>query len=118
MNGTPAVHTLGLASVEASQSKLRKAAQDFESVLLGTLLEQMEQAVQDESSDSGTGNMTSLGTEQIARAWAQRGGIGMGKVILPYLQEQANSPDASTQLKLAARLPMIIGGGLNEAIAE
>lgn len=101
-----------------SRSKLRQAAQDFESVLLGSLLEKMEQAVEDESSDSASGDMKSLGVEYLAKAWAQRGGVGTAKLIMPYLEKQATTSDGPSELKLPPKLPMIGKGGLGTETAR
>lgn len=109
---------ISAAVADDSGSKLRQAAQDFESVLLGTLLEKMEQAVEDESSDSADCDMKSLGVEYLAKAWAQRGGIGIAKMIMPYLEKQATAPDGPSELKLPPKLPMIGKGGVGTETAR
>ncbi len=107
-----------LAATAADSPKLRKAAQDFEAVLLGSVLEQMEESVQEESDDSGSGDLRGLGVEQLARAWAQNGGVGIARIILPQLQKQSSSPGISTKLKLPTDLPMIVKAGLNPTAAK
>lgn len=107
MNGVEGAHGSQNGAVPCDGQKLRKAAQDFESVLLSNLLEQMEQAVHDETSESG-GDLKALGLQQLARNWAEAGGVGIARLILPQLEKQA---ECSNQLKVRTLSPMITRAG-------
>lgn len=102
---------------DAASPKLRKAAEDFEAVLLGSLLEQMEQAVQEGAGDSTSGDMKGLGVQQLARTWAERGGVGIARTLLPYLERQSPASDGA-KLKVPRGLPMIVRAGLSPAATK
>jgi len=64
--------------------KVFRAAQDFESVLLGEMLRSLEKslsAVPGEATDAGADNYQYLGTEALASALAARGGLGIARLI-------------------------------------
>jgi len=69
-------------------SKLKKSAQEFESILLQSWLEKMNQSFvgSSESQDPAHDTVSSLGTQAIASALAARGGIGIAKMLLRQLQ--------------------------------
>ncbi len=69
-------------------SKLKKAAQEFESILLQSWLEKMNQSFvgASESQDAAHDTVSSLGTQAIASALAARGGIGIARMLLRQLQ--------------------------------
>lgn len=68
----------------AGKAKAAKAAQDFEAVLLGSLLESLQKtfAGTPENDPSGSGNYALMGTQALASAMAARGGIGIARLIL------------------------------------
>jgi len=69
------------------QQKLAKAAQDFEGILLSSLLEEVQKGTLDPSSGSlgaGAQTLRSLGTQAVAQALAQRGGIGIARMIVQH----------------------------------
>jgi len=69
------------------QQKLAKAAQDFEGVLLSSLLQEVQKSNLDPSSASlgaGAETLRSLGTQAVAQALAQRGGIGIARMIVQH----------------------------------
>jgi Rod binding domain-containing protein len=71
--------------------KAGKAALEFESVLLGSLLESMEQSVSSlgaEESESGSENLKGFSVQALGSALAKTGGIGIARMLLPYLQRQ------------------------------
>ena len=82
--------TAGSAAATASPpaSKLTKAAQEFEAVLLQSWLEKMNQSFigASESQDAAHDTVSSLGTQAIAVALAARGGIGIARMLLRQLQ--------------------------------
>ena len=69
-------------------NKLAKAAQEFESILLASWLEKMNQSFvgSEESQDPAHDTVSSLGTQAIASALAARGGIGIAGMLLRQLQ--------------------------------
>jgi Rod binding domain-containing protein len=68
----------------AGKAKAEKAAQDFEAVLLGSLLDSLQKtfAGAPEDDSSGSGNYALMGTQALASAMAARGGIGIARLIL------------------------------------
>ena len=80
-----------LNGVRASNddAKIDKSAQEFESMLLSTWLQQAQQSIatvpgaDDDSDDSGglKDQMMSLGVQSLSTALAADGGIGIGKMI-------------------------------------
>jgi len=67
--------------------KLAKAAQEFEGVLLSTLLEEFQKSSLDTSGASlgaGSETLRSLGTQAVAQALAVRGGLGIARMIVHH----------------------------------
>ncbi len=92
LTATPAA----AASADAATSpKLRKAAEDFEAIVLASLLEKMQKtfAGVGESQDPAHDTLGSLGTEALAQGLAARGGVGLARMILHQL---ARSPADKT----------------------
>lgn len=89
-----------LNSVRASNddAKIDKSAQEFESMLLSTWLQQAEQSMatvpgaDDDSDDSGglKDQMMSLGVQSLSTSLAASGGIGIGKMIAHALHAAAD----------------------------
>jgi Rod binding domain-containing protein len=77
-----------MASSPKPPNKLAKAAQEFESILLASWLEKMNQGFvgSEESQDAAHDTVSSLGTQAIASALAARGGIGLAGMLLRQLQ--------------------------------
>ena len=92
-------------------NKLAKAAQEFESILLASWLEKMNQSFvgSEESQDPAHDTVSSLGTQAIASALAARGGIGIAGMLLRQLQPaqpaatDANSPSAAEKNPLVGQ---------------
>jgi Rod binding domain-containing protein len=86
-NSTAAVHS-GSAQAAQPPTKLAKAAQEFESILLASWLEKMNQGFvgSEESQDPAHDTVSSLRTQAIASALAARGGIGIASMLLRQLQ--------------------------------
>ncbi len=74
--------------------KLTKVAKQFEGVLLSTLLEEVQKGTLDPS-DAGLGagseTLRSLGTEAVAEAIAQKGGLGIARMIVNHFRYLARS---------------------------
>jgi len=67
--------------------KLTKAAQEFEGVLLTTLLEEFQKSsldASDASQGAGSETLRSLGTQAVAQALAARGGLGIARMIVHH----------------------------------
>lgn len=80
----------------ARAGKAGKAALEFESVLLSSLLENMEQSVGSlgtEESEAGSENLKGFGVQALGSALAKTGGIGIARILLPYLQRQERFSD-------------------------
>jgi Rod binding domain-containing protein len=69
--------------------KLKKAAQEFEGVLLSTWLEEMQKSSLGSSragQEAGGETLRSLGTQAVAQALAQRGGLGIARMIVHHFR--------------------------------
>jgi Rod binding domain-containing protein len=92
-------------------NKLAMAAQEFESILLASWLEKMNQGFvgTQESQDAAHDTVSSLGTQAIASALAARGGIGLASMLLRQLQPaqaaatNAKHSPAGPQLAVAGK---------------
>jgi len=76
--------------------KAEKAAQDFEAVLLGSLLESLQKSFAGASQDMpvGSDNFAAMGTQALAAAMSAHGGIGIARMILHQWQ-QSKVPELS-----------------------
>jgi Rod binding domain-containing protein len=95
---TPVREGAGQEQRPPSASKLTKAAQEFESLLLQSWLEKMNEGFVGacESTDPAHNTVNSLGTQAIASALAARGGIGLAAMILRQLQPPAAARPSAT----------------------
>jgi Rod binding domain-containing protein len=73
----------------AGRVKAEKAAQDFEAVLLSSLLESLQKSFADTAGESSAGsdNYAAMGTQALASAMSARGGIGIARMILQQWQQ-------------------------------
>jgi len=88
--------------VAQTSPKLVKSAREFEALLLQSWLEEMNQAFvgSEESLDPGHDTINSLGTQAIASALVERGGIGIAKALIQKLQPGDNTkPGGSSHLR-------------------
>src|SRR5271165_2035884 len=94
----PAENPAAASPASQASSKLKKAAQEFESILLQSWLEKMNQSFvgASESQDAAHDTVSSLGTQALASALALRGGIGIASMLLRQL-EPADRPVRSPQ---------------------
>ena len=76
-----------------SPSKLVKSAREFETILLQGWLEKMNHSFVGESNDSDAAHDTisSLGTQAIAFALAERGGIGIASMLIQQFHAQVTN---------------------------
>jgi Rod binding domain-containing protein len=82
----------------AGKVKAEKAAQDFEAVLLGSLLESLQKSFAGTSEDGapGSDNYAAMGTQALASAMSTHGGIGIARMILHQWQ-QSKVPELSAR---------------------
>ena len=95
MSFSIASDSIRLPPLEPGKSKAEKAAQDFESVLLGSLLESLQKTFSGTSEDGSIGSSYArMGTEALASAMSARGGIGIARLILQQWR-QSKVPEVS-----------------------
>jgi len=89
MNLTITTHATHLPAPPSPPGKLEKAAQDFEAVLLGTLLDSLQKTFSGnpEEGPAGSGDYAFMSTQALASAMAARGGIGIARLILSHLRQ-------------------------------
>lgn len=99
--------TVGTAS-SREDAKIDKAGKDFESILLGSWLQQAEQSFakvpggdgQDEDDDSGKDQFQGIAMQALAGSLTASGGIGIAKMITANLHKSSHhesSGDAATK---------------------
>jgi Rod binding domain-containing protein len=77
----------------ADEQKLKKAAGDFESILLASMWRAMKQSFADNKeaeSDPAHGMIEDWGIEVMAGAVGRAGGLGIGSLILKHLGHDLN----------------------------
>ena len=73
--------------------KLRKAAEDFETILISELWEQFQSGLSSLSGGSqpaGSDTLNSLATQSLSSALAHRGGLGIAQMIVRQLEPTLN----------------------------
>jgi Rod binding domain-containing protein len=78
--------------------KLRKAAGEFESLLLSSLWKSMKStfaAPDDDSTDPAHDTLENWGTDAMAGAVGKAGGLGLGKLILKHLEPLVSQSQAA-----------------------
>ena len=89
-------------------AKIDKSAQDFESMLLSTWLQQAEQSMgsvpgaEDDDDAGRRDQMMSLGVQALSTSLAASGGIGIGKMIAKALHATADRQNAAAEAAAAA----------------
>jgi Rod binding domain-containing protein len=93
---TPAAAAPARDSVE--EQKLKKAAGDFESILLASMWKGMKQSfgTDEADADPAHGTLDDWGIEIMSGAVGRAGGLGIGKLILEHLQPALGHPPAGT----------------------
>ena len=100
--GTPALSSTGSQSLSAQEQKLRKAAAEFESMLLSSFWKSMKDsfASPDENSlDPAHDTLEDMSIKAMSDAVGKAGGLGIGKLIVKHLETQlaAKSKAAEAQ---------------------
>ncbi len=86
-------------------AKIDKGAQEFESMLLSSWLQQAEQSMasvpgaEDDEDAAGREQMMSLGVQSLASSMAASGGIGIGKMIAKAMHATAEKAAAAEGTK-------------------
>jgi len=80
----------------AGKAKAEKAAQDFEAVLLSSLLENLQKtfAGTSEAGSAGSSTYAQMGAQAMASAMSAHGGIGIARLILQQWR-QSKVPEVS-----------------------
>ena len=71
------------------EQKLKKAAGDFESILLASLWKSMKESFKDpkaDDSDAASGTINDWGIEVMSGAVGKAGGLGIGNMIIKHLE--------------------------------
>lgn len=90
---------VGDAVTGEHSSKLKKAAREFEAILLTQWLEKMQQSFSnsEQNQDPAHDTLSSLGTQAVATALAERGGIGISTMLLQHLKASGESRAPASQ---------------------
>lgn len=86
--------SVGGAETATLSPKLKKAAKEFEAILLTQWLEKMQQTFSnsDQDQDPAHDTLSSLGTQAVATALSERGGVGISSMLLRQLKSADASP--------------------------
>ncbi len=88
----------GPAAASDDIPRIRKAAQEFEGFLLASLLRSLEESlssVPGQDSEAGHDEYRFMGTQALASAVAEAGGLGIADLIVRYLHSK---PRAGTKV--------------------
>jgi Rod binding domain-containing protein len=104
----------GVGSDPTSQAKARKAAQDFEGVLVGQWLEQAEKSFAtvpggdpDQQADPGHDQLRSIALQSLASNLTKSGGLGIATMIVKHLTNNDQAPNSARETREAGRGPAI-----------
>ncbi len=91
----PAIGTKSKPIESADQQKLKKAAGDFESILLASLWKSMKESFKDPNeanADPASGTVDDWGIEAMSGAVGKAGGLGIGNMLIKHLAPDAGGP--------------------------
>jgi Rod binding domain-containing protein len=95
------------ASVATENSKIEKSAKDFESILLGSWLQQAEQSFgsvpggdDDDDEDAGKDQFQGMAMQSLGTSMTASGGIGIAKMISKQLHKAEDA-----RVAIAAKTP-------------
>jgi Rod binding domain-containing protein len=96
----PGTHSMAIRSISTAAAgkppetpahkKLRKAAQDFEGILISEMWEKFNEGFIDfggETPLAGSDTMNSLAVQTLSAAIAKSGGLGIGKMLVHQLEQ-------------------------------
>jgi len=87
------VTSAGRAPETLAHKKLRKAAQDFEGILISQLWGEFQTGFSSLTGDAplaGSDTLNSLAIQTLSAALASRGGLGIGKMLVHQLEPSLN----------------------------
>ena len=94
----------GDASSSREDAKIAKAGTDFESILLGSWLQQAESTFAkvpggdgEDDSDSGKDQFQGIAMQALAGSMTKSGGIGIAKMITQHLHSAANAEKSNAE---------------------
>jgi Rod binding domain-containing protein len=92
---SPAATFAASASAKDSPDKIRKAATDFEALLIAQMLKSARQAgggITGDADEEDETNSTAieLGEQQLAQVLAHSGGLGIAKMVIAGMKNDAN----------------------------
>lgn len=86
------------------EAKLRRAAAEFESILLSSFWKSMKDSLgsdEEDATDPAHGSLDDLGIQSMSSAIGKAGGLGIGRLILkhlaPDLDRRPGLPDGGTR---------------------
>ena len=90
--------------------KIEKGAKEFESILIGSWLQQAEQSFAtvpgaDDDEDPGREQMMSLGVQTLSTSMTASGGIGIAKMVAKAMHAAADKANAQSAAPAARRVP-------------
>jgi len=92
------------SSPATTNAKIEKSAKDFESILLGSWLQQAEQSFgslpggdEDGDEDSGKEQFQGIAMQSLGAAMTNSGGIGIAKMISKQLHKAQDAADAKAE---------------------
>ena len=99
---TQALPIAGQLTSTAENNKIEKSAKEFESILLGSWLQQAEQSFGslpggdgDDDEDSGKDQFLGIAMQSLGTSMAASGGIGIAKMIAKQLHKADDAQQAS-----------------------
>jgi Rod binding domain-containing protein len=106
----PGAPSPGLANRESLPAdRAAKAAREFEGLLLANWLQSVEEGIKafaGDDDDSGSDTMGAVGVQAVAKGIAERGGIGLAKMLLDHLPAPDNSGTADAVGRSPGRRPL------------
>jgi Rod binding domain-containing protein len=100
-------------------AKIEKGAREFESILIGSWLQQAEQSFAtvpgaDDDEDPGREQMMSLGVQTLSTSMTASGGIGIAKMVAKAMHaaaDKANAQSAARDGQMASHASKTAGHG-------
>jgi Rod binding domain-containing protein len=85
---TENAQTLSKRNPSPQEHKLRKAAVEFESILISTFWKSMLETFSDDddSSDPGHSTFEDMGLQAMSQAMSKAGGLGLGGLMIKHLE--------------------------------
>jgi Rod binding domain-containing protein len=85
------------ADPEREMARLRRAAEDFESIMLGTLLKRMNFKMGGGEGGLGASTMDEFGAQVLAESLARDGGFGVAEVLVRSMEPHVRGAAASAK---------------------